>query len=104
MDAQVKRHHQSLFCRVLTRFPIHFRHHHHAERNKPVKRNETAEMIKKILEYAHQVPKYREMKSVNESADQCPVCLETWEEEEGKQKWILPNCRHAFHEECICQW
>ncbi|PIA52593.1 hypothetical protein AQUCO_01000462v1 [Aquilegia coerulea] len=82
MTAQVERHHQSLFGCVPTRFLIRF-NHHHTKRNKPAKSNEIAEMIKKMLEYAQHVPKYSEMKNANESADQCPVCLETWEEEEG---------------------
>ncbi|PIA48382.1 hypothetical protein AQUCO_01400770v1 [Aquilegia coerulea] len=45
--------------------------------------------------------------NVSDPSTECAICLENWEEEEKKEiknKWILPQCQHMFHSECICEW
>lgn len=37
--------------------------------------------------------------------DQCPICLEEADEDDGARAWVsLPLCAHRFHGDCIRRW
>ncbi|XP_074572345.1 E3 ubiquitin-protein ligase ATL23-like [Curcuma longa] len=40
--------------------------------------------------------------AVVDGGQDCAVCLE--EMEEGQAARVLPECRHAFHRECVDRW
>uniref|UniRef100_A0A7N1A385 RING-type E3 ubiquitin transferase n=1 Tax=Kalanchoe fedtschenkoi TaxID=63787 RepID=A0A7N1A385_KALFE len=55
------------------------------------------EIINKIASY-----KYRKQPDVVEEGMDCSVCLGDFQEDETLRQ--LPNCRHAFHIQCIDTW
>jgi hypothetical protein len=46
------------------------------------------------------VCRYRKEDAWNEST--CPVCLADFDD--GEAVWVLPECMHYFHAECIDTW
>ncbi|KAF5175719.1 hypothetical protein FRX31_034698 [Thalictrum thalictroides] len=63
--------------------------------------NNSSALIIESLRFAQQNASPSD--ETSEVTNQCAICLGTWNEEEEKQKWVLP-CKHMFHSECICEW
>ncbi|PIA52607.1 hypothetical protein AQUCO_01000470v1 [Aquilegia coerulea] len=77
------------------------RNSQHREEASRIQNENKSQLISQLLQSFQQRAPLSNYTSALPS--ECAICLDVFEEG-NKQSWILPRCKHIFHEECIRKW